>query len=179
MLFPHTDSQRLTLRPAGTADAATVYDILFRLGRGGLPMIDQFIETFGRGLSASFLIYPRGVPDAEPIGFSTLSDISPAGHLRAEVNVLAAESQELLVEAYALTVNFAFAMWRTRKVYIHMTSADLPGVGFGADHSALLRQEAVLSDYTFSRGRVWDVHVLAVYRDEWDTLGVDLLKQIV
>jgi RimJ/RimL family protein N-acetyltransferase len=178
MLFPHTESRRIALRPATAADAPKVYDILFRLGRGALPMIDDFVGSFGRGMAATFLIHRKDTE--ELVGFSTLSELAPpAGHVRAEVNLIAGQPEEILTEASALTANFAFAMWRIRKVYFHATEASVASLGFGGEHSVLVRPEAVFPDHTYFHGRLWDVHVFAIYRDHWDTHGVDLLKQIV
>jgi hypothetical protein len=176
MLFPHTESRRITLRSAAAKDAPTVYGILFRLGRGDLPMIDAFTENFGRGLSACFLIHDRKTD--EVVGVSTLSNLTPAGHVRAEVFLSAGTSVDLLTDAYGLSLNFAFAMWRTRKVYVHTTEADVEGLGLGSEHASMIRVEALLTDHVFFHGRLWDVSVLAVYREQWDTHGLDLLKQI-
>ncbi|MET7395823.1 GNAT family protein [Dactylosporangium sp. NPDC005572] len=187
MLFPHTESRHVTLRPAAVADAPLVYGVLLRLGHAGLPMLDTFVDQFGRGRSACFLVYRRDQPgpggepagDERLIGFSALSDLAPAGHLRAEVSLVEGQPDEVVTEAHALTTNFAFAMWRTRKVYFHTVDPAPSAIGFGADRSAMVRAEAVLPGHTFFHGRLWDVHVLAVYREEWDTVGADLLKQLV
>ncbi len=40
MLFPHTETERIVLRPATAQDGPTVYEILFRLGRGWASMLD-------------------------------------------------------------------------------------------------------------------------------------------
>lgn len=175
MLFPHTESRRIALQPAGAQDGRTVYDILLLRGHGGLPVLDVFLEKFGRGLSACFLVRRRDTD--EVVGVSTLSELTPAGHLRAEVYLAGDQPDELLTDASALTVNFAFAMWRTRKVYFHATESSAAELGFGADYAAMVRAEAVLPEYTFFHGRLWDVHVFAIYREDWDAHGVDLLKQ--
>lgn len=176
MLFPHTESRKIELRPAGVKDAARVYEILFRLGHGGLPLLDRFTESFGRGLSASFLVHRKDSGDV--VGFTTLSEPSVAGHLTAEVH-LGGQPDEVRRDAAALTVNFAFAMWRTRKVYFHATDPSPESVGFSGPYAAVVDAEAVLPKHTYFHGRVWDVHVLAIYRERWDEHGVDLVKNIV
>ncbi|MEV4381656.1 GNAT family protein [Streptosporangium sp. NPDC049644] len=176
MLFPHTESRQIELRPAGVKDAAKVYDILFRLGHSGLPVIDRFVDTFGQGLAACFLVHRKDT--GEIVGFSTLSDLSPAGHLRADVH-LAGQPDEIRTDAVALTVNFAFAMWRTRKVYFHAVEAGVESLGFTEPHTAMVEAEAVLPKHMYFHGRVRDVHVFAIYRENWDAHGVDLLKHIV
>jgi RimJ/RimL family protein N-acetyltransferase len=178
MLFPHTESRRISMRPATAKDAPKIYDILFRSGRAGLPLLDTFVETFGRGLAACFVV--TGRESDRVIGFTTLSELAPpAGHVRVEVNMALGQPAELHAEAVALTTNFAFAMWRLRKVYLHSTDPSLASLGFGPEHAAMIRNEAVFSDHVYQRGRTWDVSVFAIYREQWDTHGVDFLKQIL
>ncbi|MFF0744454.1 hypothetical protein ACFYVL_29040 [Streptomyces sp. NPDC004111] len=177
MLFPHTKSRRLALRAAGAEDAAQAYEILFRLGAPGLPLIDDYVKTFGERLAACFLL--EDAQSGEVVGLSTLSTLTAAGHLRMEVSLASDRAAEFRTDAHALTANFAFSMWRTRKVYVHLHSADTSPVGFRDGHGPLLRPETVLPEHTFFHGELWDVHVHAIHRADWDTLGVDLLKQIV
>ncbi|KWT63839.1 hypothetical protein ADL21_00280 [Streptomyces albus subsp. albus] len=176
MLYPHTESRHVVLRPAGVSDAPTAYEILFQLGYGGLPTIDEYVAGFGRGMSAVFLVGRKG--EAAAAGLAAISDANPAGHVRVEVNMAAGQPSELLRDATALTTNFAFSMWRTRKVYFHTIRASAEALAFDEKHSAMIRREAVLRDYTFFHGRVWDVNVFAIQREAWDEHGVDLLKQI-
>ncbi|MDI6105188.1 hypothetical protein QLQ12_42045 [Actinoplanes sp. NEAU-A12] len=177
MLFPHTESQRITLTSARAADAGQVYEILFQLGRAGLPMVDTFVEAFGQGLAACFLV--RRKDTGEVVGFTSLTELSPAGHVQAEVYVAAGHRDELLVDATMLTANFAFSMWRTRKVYFYTTEKASVALGVDGDHLTMVREEAVLPSHAYFHGRRWDVNVLAIYRDQWDSCGVDLLKQLL
>lgn len=177
MLFPHTESSRIVLRPAGVKDAPQAYEIQFQIGYANLPVIDEFVESFGQGFSGYFIIYRKDTD--EPVGFSTISSLNSAGHVQVEVNLAPDEPGEFRTDAMALTTNIAFSMWRTRKVYFQTTEPEVAKLGFGSEHAAMVRAEAVLRDYVFFHGRVWDIHVYAIYRDDWDVHGVDLLKQIV
>lgn len=176
MLYPHIATRRIRFRPATADDAPTTYDILFRNGRGALPMLDDYVAGFGEGLSACFMIHD--VESGELLGFSTLSDLKPAGHLRAEVNLRLGVREDVRSEANALTVNFAFAMWRTRKVYFEVADPALARIGFGS-HRKAMRSEAVLPDYVFLHGKVQDVHVISYSRDDWDVHGLDFLRQVM
>ncbi|MFJ5675169.1 GNAT family N-acetyltransferase [Streptomyces sp. NPDC093097] len=177
MLFPHTETGRVALRPAGPQDATEAYRILFQLGAAGLPVLDTFVKNFGEGLSACFLVHRKDTD--EVVGLSTVSTATPAGHVQVEVHLAGPEAAALAGDVHALTVNFAFAMWRVRKVYVHRTSPDTGALGFGAAGTDLVRPEAVLPDHTYFHGRLWDVHIFAVHRDDWNTHGVALLKQSV
>jgi RimJ/RimL family protein N-acetyltransferase len=177
MLFPHTGSRQVELHPAGATDATQAYEILFRLGAAGLPVIDSYTRSFGEGLSACFLV--RRKDTGEVAGLSTLSSPTSASHLRMEVHLSTESAEELTRDVHALTANFAFAMWRTRKVYLHRSSPDVAAIGFDDEFAPLVRAEAVLPDHTYFHGRLWDVHVFAIHREDWDIQGVDLLKQIL
>lgn len=176
MLFPHTESRHVVLRPAGMSDAQDAYMILLRAGYRGLPTIDEYVASFGRGASAVFLVH--GEDGGGPAGLATISALNPAGHLTVEVTMAADRPTESLRDATALCTNFAFSMWRTRKVYFHTTRTSAETLAFGDEYSAMIREEAVLRDYVFFHGRTWDVNVLSIRREEWDTHGVGLLKLI-
>lgn len=176
MLYPHTESEQVVLHPAGESDAADAYGILFQIGYCGLPTIDEYAASFGRGASAVFLVHRKD--DDELAGLATISDLNPAGHVKVEVNMAAHQPTALLRDANALCTNFAFSMWRTRKVYFHTTRTSAEALAFGDECSAMIREEAVLRNYVFFHGRTWDVNVFSVLREEWDTHGVELLKRI-
>ncbi|MBB6421369.1 GNAT family N-acetyltransferase [Streptomyces sp. AK010] len=176
VLYPHTTTKRIKLRPAGAADAPAAYDILFRNGHGPLPLLDRYAADFCNGLSACFMIHDAETD--ELLGFSTLSDLKPAGHLRTEVHLRLGTREDLRSEANALTVNFAFSMWRTRKVYFEVTDPTLARIGFGR-HKKAMRPEAVLPDHVFLHGKLQDVHVISYGRDDWDAHGLDFIQQVV
>ena len=177
MLFPHSESKRIILNPTAAEDAPLVYDILLRLGRSTLPALDVFKRTFTRGVDAQFLVQSRD--SGEVVGVTTLSEQEPAGHVQVAVHINAEQPVEIAADAAVLTVNFAFAMWRLRKVYFQTHEADLSSLGFTGDHAAMVKAEAVLPGHMFFQGRIWDMHVHAIYRDQWDEHGTELLKKIV
>lgn len=175
MLYPHIASKRIRLKPAGRDDAPVAYDILFRGGFGPLPMLDSYVEKFGTGLWACFMVHGR---EGDLLGFSTLSELAPAGHLRAEVHLRLGAPEDVRSEVNALNVNFAFSMWRTRKVYFEVVDPTAARIGFGR-HTKAMYEEAVLPDYVFRHGRLQDVHVISYSRENWEAHGVDFIRQIV
>lgn len=182
MLYPHIDSRRVTLHPADAADATRAHSVLLSAGTTGLGTVDAYAATFGRGLSALFMAHraDRDTDGADgPLcGVCAVSALTPAGHLRVDTTVLPGTPIEVLGDANALAANFAFSMWRTRKVYFHAVDPDPAAFGLG-EYSELIRLEATLSDHRFVHGEVRDEHVFSVRRDDWDGLGTDLIKQIV
>ncbi|MFF1946127.1 hypothetical protein ACFVWF_28790 [Rhodococcus qingshengii] len=152
------------------------------MGTAGLSTLDVYAATFGRGLSAHFVMYRvnenSNTSDGPPCGICEVSALTPAGHLRIDTTVLPDTPIEVLRDANALAANFAFSMWRTRKVYFHTVDQDAAALGFG-DYPDLVRLEATLSDHRFVHGEIRDEHIFSVYRGVWDELGTDLIKQIV
>lgn len=151
--------------------------MLFRLGHRGLSTLDRFSESFSHGISANFLVIDQ--ESEKVVGTSSLSDLSPAGNLDAAVHLAAGTPDEQAREAHLLTVNFAFAMWRTRKVYFHTVENGKQDLGLGDDHSLIASTEAVLRDHWYFHGRLWDVHVQSVRREQWDARGAELVLQVV
>ncbi|MET9294026.1 hypothetical protein [Streptomyces sp. NPDC003077] len=176
MLYPHIESRRIRLKPAGRDDAPAAYDILFRSGIGPLPMLDAYVEKFGAGLWACFMVH--GTESDDLLGFSTLSELKPAGHLRAEVHLRPGTPEDVRSEVNALSVNFAFSMWRTRKVYFEVVDPTLARIGFG-HHTKAMRAEAVLPEYVFRYGKPQDVHVISYSRENWEAHGLDFVRHIV
>jgi RimJ/RimL family protein N-acetyltransferase len=176
VLFPYTESKRITLRPATVDDGKLIYEVLFRLGRSTLPTVDAFLNGFGKGVGAYFLIYSRDT--GEMVGFTEVVDLSPAGHVRVAVHVAAGQDSAVTTDATALTVNFAFANWRIRKVYFRASESDPAALGLPA-RDGLIRTEGVFPDHLFFQGRLWDMHVYSIAREQWDTHGTDLLEEMV
>jgi RimJ/RimL family protein N-acetyltransferase len=164
------------LRPATVDDGKKIYEILFRLGRSTLPTVDTFLSTFGQGVAAYFLIERRDT--GEVVGFSELVELNPAGHVRAAVHTGASRDEGIAADAVTLTVNFAFANWRIRKVYLRTSEPDPASLGL-ANHAALVRKEGVFPDYLFFQGALWDMHVYSIARQTWDVHGTELLNEIV
>jgi RimJ/RimL family protein N-acetyltransferase len=177
VLFPHAESARIQLKPATAQDGRVIYDVLFELGRTPLPTVDAYLDVFTRGVAAQFLIVNKG--SGEVAGFTELSDATPAGHVQASVNVRRGQDEKIAADAAVLTVNFAFAMWRIRKVYFQTHEENLESLGFSGERAVLVRQEATLADHLYFQGRTWDMHIYSIQRERWDEQGVRLVKEIV
>jgi RimJ/RimL family protein N-acetyltransferase len=177
VLYPYVESKRILLRPATAQDGPKVYEILFRAGRSALPTLDVFMQSFAKGAAAQFLVERRDTGDI--VGYTSLTDLSVAGHVRLDVHADAETLEGIVSDAAALTINFAFAMWRIRKLYFHTHETGLSGLGFDGDYAAAVREEAVFPDHLYFQGKLWDMHVFAIYRDKWDVHGTEFLSEIV
>ena len=186
VLFPHVETRRVRLRPATASDGTDNYELFLRNGMNNLPNLDMWLAAYSRDLAAHsaysrdlaghFVIQQRR--DGADVGFGGLSELSPAGHCEVGLYTdLAKADVGIGAEATLLFINYAFATWRVRKVYMRTTDA---AVGFfGGTLAAISRKEAVLPQHQYFRGRLWDVYLYAVYREAWDERGAALVERLV
>jgi RimJ/RimL family protein N-acetyltransferase len=163
------------LRPATKADGPGFYALLLRLGIASLPRQDVFVAGYDRDFAASFAICSRS--DGEVRGYASLFELDPAGHVQVGVCTdPTAGEPGLGAEAALLTINFAFSMWNIRKVYIRTTAASISR--FGGTTAAIARKEAVLTEHMFFQGQLWDVHIFAIYRQDWIGAGKQIVERL-
>lgn len=200
MLFPHVESKRVVMCPALVSDAPAVYRILLRGGRTELPTLGTFTAVFDRGATAQFLVYDRATD--ELVGYGALTSLSTAGHVTATVatensqvepgiapfdsarddtantDARPVQVDEVGAATAALLVNFAFAMWRLRKVYLETAEPDLASFGLSGPLAGVARREARLPGHLYFRGELWDKFVHAIYREDWDEFGEQILANL-
>ncbi|MFC4534473.1 GNAT family N-acetyltransferase [Sphaerisporangium dianthi] len=163
MPLPILESRRVRLRPAGADDGVVLYRILLRLGLSTLPTQEAFLSEFAGHAAAQFRIERRDT--GEVVGFSSLHELDPAGHVDLGVYTDPAKILPGLgAEAGILTINYAFATWNIHKVYIRTTRASIPSMGLSIN---LLAEEGVLRDHLYFQGTLWDLHIFAMYREKW------------
>ena len=179
MLVPHLETPRVSLRPATVDDADDLYDNLLRTGLETLPPLDHFRAGFEEATRSRATVFAMRLRENDRIvGFGTLRDRDPAGHLKMGITM----KTEVMpygagAEAMLLLANYAFARWDDiRRVYIESTEASI--ARFGSALSAL-KSVAVLRDHVFFRGRLWDMYYYAVTREEWERGGAPVLERLV
>lgn len=68
-----------------------------------------------------------------------------------------------------LTIRHAFDSWPIQKLYVRVPGFNLAKFGDLARYGFV--EEGRLLDYSFSGGRYWDEHVLAITRSSWGALA--------
>lgn len=163
MLFPHTASRRIVLRPASASDAMTFYETLLQTGLESLYAISGKSGMFKA--DAVFLATRR--TDGEVLGFSTLQSLSDAGHIRTGVYLNSDRTRfGIGSEAVQLTINYGFAVYNIDRMMIETTEASLPN--FGSDATWDTR-EGTLADHLYFRGRYFDLQSYWLRRSYWDS----------
>lgn len=175
MLYPYTETQRIVLRPAETADGAEIYHLLLRLGLNSLPRLDEFVATFDHGAAAIFAIHLRH--DNQVVGFGTIQQLDPDGHVQVGIFTDAERAKYGIGgEAMMLLINYAFATWTfVRKVYFLTTEASMGAFGSAL---ATVPREATLPEHVYFAGKLWDLHWYAVYRDGWEEQTARLVSRL-
>jgi len=69
------------------------------------------------------------------------------------------------LEAFALTVNYAFRTWPFRKVYSDVLEESFEQ--FGSGEGKFFEVEGCRKQHEFAAGRYQDLYTLAIYRDDW------------
>ncbi|MCK9874149.1 GNAT family protein [Nocardiopsis dassonvillei] len=177
LIYPHLESRRIKLVPGSISRES--YEIFLQSGIESLPTLDRYLEEF-RPDEVSAYFYVDLQATGERVGVTTLHAMNPnAGHIEAGLYIgdKGKGAPGVGHEAGLLTINYAFAMWNVRKVYIKTTEASIPSLGSKLGN---LKREAILPDHFFFCGRLWDVHIYAVYRVDWEAgIGEYLRDRIV
>jgi RimJ/RimL family protein N-acetyltransferase len=172
MLFPYVQTKRTALRPAHSGDGPTVYETLQKAGVTTLPERAAFDREHAGNLAAQFFVEQRG----QVVGLTSLRDLDQTGqHVRAEILTDTGRGRMGVgAEVTLMTLNYAFAMWNVRKVYFWTTDA-----GSLTGPPQLVRKEATLPSHAVRDGELSDVHVFAIYREDWQEHGAKLLTRLV
>jgi hypothetical protein len=165
LLFPHTASRRIVLRPATATEQAGFFQTLLRTGLESIRPAAPPSKARLRMCNAAFVVARRNTD--EVLGFSTLHGLDPAGHIRSGV-YLDPERARLGIgtEAIHLSTNFAFATFNIDKLIAQTTEASFGAFGLALDDG---QKEGVLHDHLYFRGRLWDLHTFRIERRDWES----------
>lgn len=176
MIFPHVQSRNAALNVARTMDTAGIHRLLSDMGVPGLPgtgALGELLPTDPAGFAAQFRIGPPGGGTA--FGFSVLHGLSAQNqHVHAGLFGCAGREGPML-EAGALTVNYAFSMWNLRKIYFWTLDERVRPL---AECPVPLHREGTLVEYVSDEGRLRDVNIFALYRQEWVADGLEFVEEI-
>ena len=134
--------------------------------QGSTPNPAAFPETLWRDVLVQFLAEDRatGAPvglvtcfaanDRE--GFAHVGTVADPGYVHSGI----------VLAPFALLLNYVFTVWNFRKLY--MESAHYNFVNIRSGEGTFFREEGRLRDHHFYRDRYWDLHILAIYREDWE-----------
>jgi RimJ/RimL family protein N-acetyltransferase len=164
VIFPHTVSRRVMLRPATAADQSSFFETLLRTGIESFRPAARAAGAVARQRNAAFLVVRR--VDEQVLGFSTLHGLDPAGHIRSGIYLDPRHVRlGIGAEAVRLSINWAFAMFPIDSIIAQTTEASFGSFGMTSEDT---EKAAVLPEHLYFRGRLWDLHTFHIGRREWE-----------
>lgn len=171
---PPLATSRVRLLPVATADyeALRLLELGDGLGprwrhRGATPTLQAFTESMSAGVLAQFLVVDAAHPST-PVGIVTCYGPDHAnGHAYFAAARLGDGASAAFIEGAALFVDYVFACWPFRKLYLETAEFNAPQFLRGL--GPMVREEGRLSDHIFANGRHWDQLILAMRREAWSS----------
>jgi RimJ/RimL family protein N-acetyltransferase len=180
----HLGGRRVRLRPILQRDYEMLLQIELseQLGpywrlRGRTPAPDSYSQTLWGGVLAQFLVVRR---DTEQVlGMVTVynADVMDGHASFSAAKFLRADRSTLILQGSILMLDYAFAHFPLRKIYLEVNEYNLPQ--FSSGIGRILKPEGILHAHTFSAGRYWDKHIFAIYRDEWNQRAPDFRRLVL
>jgi len=131
---------------------------------GTVPTIEAFHESLWLGVLAQFLVVERSSGNLIGTVAAYQADLN-GGHAYIAASMSDGVSDTGIgIEAVLVFVNFLFATWRLRKLYLDIPEFNLDQIGSGL--GSILHEEGRLVGHTYYGGRFWDRVTLAIYHEE-------------
>lgn len=175
---PPLEGRFVRLRPIRQADVETLYELRTApeilhlwLGDGGTPSLDLFrqeLDMMSRSPHhVQFAIVLRRTDEVVGTIYTQRLNLND-GHTYLTVAILPKLVRRLGcgAEAAALFLNYLFAYFRIRKVYSEVLGYNRHSLR--ANLSAGFREEGRLKEFKYFRGRCWDLHILAMDRENFE-----------
>jgi RimJ/RimL family protein N-acetyltransferase len=180
---PSLVGRRITLLPVVPDhyqflyELATSEEIGFRWRYGGqIPQYETFVQQMWSGVLTQFLITQTESGRGLGLTVAYNADLRN-GHAYIAAVI---DPREAVpgggVEANALFLDYLFATWNFRKLYAEVLEFNL--VQFSSGLGNAFREEGVLRAHHYYAGRFWDQHLVAYYRETWETEGTRILERV-
>lgn len=133
---------------------------------GAVPPRGVFEQSLWTGVLTQFVIVERarGVPIGCVMAYN--AEMNHGIAYVAAALVEEAAGSGVGVEAVDLFCGHLFACYRLRKLYFEVPDYNLGQ--FASSLDWLLRSEGCLRQHTYYDGRLWDRHMLALYKEDYD-----------
>lgn len=135
---------------------------------GHTPSPERYAQILWDGVYSQYIIVERS-EQARPVGFVMLYDVDLVhgwGYLGAARFMDGVMGSALFIEGFAAFLDLSFKLAPLRKVYFEVPEYNLDT--FQSAIGPLLEVEGVLREHRFFASQLWDVHVLAIRRDNWE-----------
>lgn len=177
-LTPPLDGIWTRLRPVTYPDFDFLYDLAiaeplsFRWKFLTMPSREAFAERLNEDVLSAFVISERR-SDVR-LGVIQLHSANlnqGTAHLNIAM-VPAVQRTGIGIEALGLLLKFAFSVWQLRKVVL--TCPDYALRDIHSSIGALTTLEGTLTEHVYRDRKWWDLHLLAISRDQVEKIGRSL-----
>jgi RimJ/RimL family protein N-acetyltransferase len=171
--IPLPTTRHVRIRTITERDSAFIYQLMISDRSGGrvrfggaTPSPQQVSASLWESVLAQFLV--EGISSGRPLGLTAITTPNFRDGFAYFSALGSDESQGhgMLVEGVFLTLEYAFATWPFRKIYMEATEESFQTFYSGLDR--FFTEEGRLKQHTFWNGRYMDMAIFAVYRDNWD-----------
>ena len=180
-----SEGHTVDLRAVSKEDLLTLYewrpdmlDFGLSIGqRGDASSFEQFSGEMSAVLRETTMLLVVGAEDDRPMG---LVQAFAFDQMQGSCQVLVYISRECRGEwsgreAGLLFFDYLFRTFRMRKIYIEITEYN-EGLSELGHLSIFLEQEGLFRQHKFRDGQYWDVRLLALYRERWNTVRGTMLR---
>lgn len=136
---------------------------------GTVPRRDVYEQNFWQGILAQFVVVERSSSAMIGHVLAYNADLNYGIAYVAAAMISQVARSGAGIEAIDLFVSHLFGSFRLRKLYFEVPEYNLPQ--FGSAVGTLLRREGELAEHSYYNGQFWSQHVLALYRDDYETIG--------
>ena len=145
--------------------------------RGATPSPKEFEIALWEGVLAQFVIESTG--DGRLLGLVVAYGANLRnGHAHIAIALdPGCWSQGWPLEGLALFVDYVFRQWNVRKLYAEVAGFNFERIASGFDRYCC--EEGRLVEHEWHDGRYWDLHFLAVWRDQWILARDRVLENIL
>lgn len=136
--------------------------------QGATPSPERWVESLWTGVLAQFIVVD--IARKHPLGIvNVYSADFRHGHAYIAASKFDLQRRStLFLEGFALFVDYVFAVWNFRKLYMETSERNIGQ--FASAIGPILCEEGRLREHLFFDGRYWDVLHLALYRNTWDEI---------
>lgn len=170
---PPLIGRHIRLRPVLQTDYEYLYklsmlpEVGFRWRTQGTSLNPAtFAETLWRDVMVQFIVESQST--GEPIGLASCFSANMRegfAHVALVVDPRWRHTGVVLSAGFLL-FNYVFTLWNFRKLY--MESAHYNYINISSGEGRLFHEEGRLKDHMFHDDRYWDLHILALYRKDFE-----------
>ena len=180
----HLVGRRVRLRPILQRDYEMLLQIELseQLGpywrlRGRTRAPDSYSQNLWGGVLAQFIVIRRDTEQA--LGMVTVynADVMDGHASFSAAKFLRADRSTLILQGSILMLDYSFAYFPLRKIYLEVNEYNLSQFSSGVGR--ILKPEGVLRAHSFAAGRYWDKHIFAIYRDDWSQRAPEFRRLVL